>query len=491
MICVAIKGPSYGEADTQIKEAIAYADLIELRLDHFDEIDLIALKSLKEACSIPMIFALKGKQQGGHYKGLESERLANIRQLASLNPEYIDLESHVESQFIELLQQNHPDIKLIISYHDYVKTPADISKIFDEMQKKMVCYYKIAVAANSILDALQFIQWTKKASKQVIGISMGAFGQISRILQPLIGGHFTYASLEDDLQSAPGQLSAKYLSECYNIRSINHRTKVFGLVGDPVEESLSHQSHNFYMRESKLEAVYIKMLVKKSELQEFLQLAKIIPFSGLSVTMPLKEAILPFLDQVDLEAQLIGACNTLVFEDAKIIGYNTDGFGALNAIEKYELVKGKRIVIIGAGGAAKAIIYEACRRGGNVTIVNRDEHKGRRVAEHFGCSGKALEKMQECCDEGYDILINCTPVEMPIIEKYILPGALVMDSRTRPKESAFLMHALNKRCRVVYGYEMFIEQAVGQFNLWFKGEINPDECREKIGRKVLECLSSG
>ncbi len=498
MICVAIKGPSYTEAYVQINRAIPYADLVELRLDYFDAIDLKALEKLKETFSLPMIFALKGRLQGGYYKGPESERLEHIRQFAALKPEYIDLESHVDSPFIDQLHENHPDIKLIISYHDYTKTPEDISALFDEMQKNLTCYYKIAVTANSSLDALKFILWSKNLDAQFIGISMGRLGQISRILQPIAGGYFTYACLEDDLQTAPGQLTAQTLIECYQFRSLNAQTKIFGLIGDPVEQSLSHQSHNYYIRENQsnpetaigsgLNAVYVKMPVKTSELQEFLQLAKKMPISGLSVTMPLKESVIPFLDQVDAEARFIGACNTLVFEDGKIIGYNTDGFGALNAVEKHELVKGKRILIIGAGGAAKAIIYEACRRGGDVTVINRDAEKARQVADHFGCKGKSLAEIEECCLNGYEILINCTPAEMPIDERSILPGTLVMDIRTCPKVSLFLSYALNKGCRVVYGYEMFVEQAVGQFNLWFKERVDSADSREKIESKVLELL---
>jgi 3-dehydroquinate dehydratase/shikimate dehydrogenase len=488
MICVAIKGPTFAEAHAQIMQAIPHADLIELRLDYFDEVDLVALGQLKQKFSIPMIFALKGIIQGGQYKGIESERLKLICRLAELKPEYMDLESHLDIQFLQQLNQNHPSIKFIISFHDFSKTPDDLTAVFDRMQKPIDCIYKIAVRANSGLDVLKFIDWEKKIGTPIIGISMGTFGQISRILQPIVGGYFTYACLDEDLKTAPGQITAGNLLDCYHFRRLNSHSKIFGLIGDPIEQSLSHQSHNYSMRESQINAVYVKMQVKPSQLQDFLQYAKKLPFSGLSVTMPLKESVIPFLDFVDPEVQRIGACNTLVFEDEKIYGFNTDGFGALNAIEKYVLVKEKRIVIIGAGGAAKAIIYEACRRGAHVTVVNRDAKKAELVAAHFGCNGKALDRMEECYRDGYDIIINCTPIEMPIDEQYILPGTLVMDIRTRPKESLFLKHAFNKGCKVVFGYEMFIEQAIGQFNLWFKERINSLAWREKIECKIMEFL---
>src|SRR5262249_16514603 len=162
------------------------------------------------------------------------------------------------------------------------------------------------------------------------------------------------------------------------------------------------------------------------------------------------------------------AVNTLLFEEGKIFGFNTDGIGALNAIEKEFPVKDKRIVIIGAGGAAKAIAYEAHRRGGLVTIVNRDAEKALQIAQLLPCIGKGLDYMATCAETGYDVLINCTPSPLPIASEYIIPQAIVMDIKTKPKETAFLKLAREKGCPIIYGYQMFIEQALGQFNLWFK-----------------------
>ncbi len=187
--------------------------------------------------------------------------------------------------------------------------------------------------------------------------------------------------------------------------------------------------------------------------------------------MPLKEAVLPFLDAIDPEAQKIGAVNTLLFEKGKIFGCNTDGIGALNALEKTLAVKDKRIVILGAGGAAKAIAFEAHKRGALLTIVNRDAGKARRLAEHFGCKAIGLDRMHACAQEGYDLLLNTTPLSLPIGPADILPTAHVMDIKTRPQQTLLLKHAQEKGCPITYGYEMFIEQALGQYRLWFDGRI--------------------
>src|SRR5262249_4000124 len=162
----------------------------------------------------------------------------------------------------------------------------------------------------------------------------------------------------------------------------------------------------------------------------------------------LKEDIMPEIDHIDGEAQAIGAVNTLVFSGDRIIGYNTDGFGALNAIEQGRPVKGKHVVVLGAGGAAKAVIYEAHRRGANVTVVNRDAAKGLHLANRIGCHALPLDQFSQ--NLGCDILINCTPVANPIHEEAINSEALVMDIKTRPKETPFLTAAKYKGCHIIH-----------------------------------------
>lgn len=488
MICVVIKGPTFEEARQQISKAIAFANLIELRLDCFASLDLAALKSLRSHFSIPMIFTLRSQIQGGNYTKSEECRLADIRRLTELKPEYFDLENHVSASFIKEISSQCPEIKLIFSYHNFTDTPEDLDKLYREMQKTSAHFYKIAVTANNCLDALRLVCWAKNTNNNLIAISMGPHGQISRIIGPTIGCPITYAALEDDQKSAPGQLSAQTLIERYNHHSINLETALYGLIGDPVDQSISDETHNDLMKTCGLNAVYVKIQVNPGELSDFFQFAKQLPFRGLSVTMPLKEQILPFLDGIHPEAREIGAANTLCFEKGKIFGFNTDGIGALNAIEKEISVKGKRIVIIGAGGASKAIAYEAQRRGGLVTILNRDESKAHKIAAHLHCSGKGLDCMASCADAGYDILINCTPVPLPIHSDYILPQTVVMDIKTKPKETSFLQHALEKECQIVYGYRMFVEQAVGQFNLWFQDQINPQESRQILESKSAKLI---
>lgn len=490
MLCVVIKGPSITEAIHQIETALKYADLVELRLDFFNSLETETLKHLRGKFSIPMIFTLRSQQQGGNYQQSENCRLDQIRQLAALNPEYLDLESHIPRPFIEEIARKHPQIKVILSSHNFTETPQDLESLYCEMKRSPAHFYKIAVTAHNAVDALRLVSWAKKSDNQLIAISMGLYGQLSRILGPVIGNPITYASLDSESLTAPGQLSAKTLRERYHYRSLTPRTAIYGLIGDPVDLSISDETHNHFMRVCGLEAVYVKIPVKATELSEFLQLAKQLPFSGMSVTMPLKECILPYLDRIDPHALEVGAVNTLLFQNGKITGFNTDGKGALNAIAKKMVIQGKQVVVVGAGGAAKAIAYEINQRGGSVTIINRDEDKAKELATRVHGHAKGLEQMSECAKKGYDVLINCTPLPLPIAFEDILPQALVMDIKTKPKDTPFLKCALEKKCPVVYGYEMFVHQAVIQFTLWFKERVNASECCQILEKKAVEALKT-
>lgn len=486
MICVVIKGPTFQDAQQQILKALEHASLVELRLDCLQSFDLAALKELRAQFPVPMIFTLRSQAQGGYYLGSEEERLDHIRLIASLKPDYLDLENHIPPHFIKEISGQYPEIKLILSYHNFTETPEDLEGLYQDMQKTPAFFYKIAVFANNCLDAMRLICWAKKSDGKLIAISMGSHGQISRILAPKIRCPITYAALEEDQKSAPGQLSAKALIERYHHHSMNPHTILYGLIGHPVDQSISDESHNNFISTLGIDAVYVKISVSPEELSPFLQLAKQLSFDGLSVTMPLKEQILPYLDDINPEASAIGAVNTLHFEGSKICGFNTDGIGALNAIEDYFSIKDKRIVIIGAGGAARAIAYEAKRRGGHVTILNRDKEKALKIAQLLHCAGNDLDSLKP--ELGYDVLINCTPSSMPIDPRYILLNTVVMDITTKPKETAFLKAAQEKGCFIVYGFQMFFEQAFDQFNIWLKSNFDIQSCKKTLEDSIKDCF---
>lgn len=483
MLCAVIKGPSYPEAHEQMLRASQNADIVELRLDLFDSINLETLKILRETTKLPVIFTLRSVSQGGQYSGNLSQRIETLGALADLIPDYLDIEYDTPEAFVNGLKKQ---IKLIISYHDFEKTPENFS-ILKSLQKHPASFYKIATMAQSTSDALRTLTFMKECNGSTVIMNMGEEGKITRILGPLFGNPLTYASLDCDSATAPGQLSLDELLNLFHYKQLSPSTKIYGLIGNPVSKSYSHITHNLAMLNQNLDAIYIKMSVQFEELQSFFSYIRNLPFQGLSVTMPLKEAVIPFLDEIDPTAKKMGAVNTIVIKNGRLTGHNTDGNGALDAIEEKTLVSGKKMIILGAGGAAKAIAYTAVQRGGNVCILNRDLSKAKMISEELGCRSGHLDQMKTEAEKGYDILINCTPLPMPIDSNDLLPRVHVMDINTRPKDSILLLQAIKMNCEITYGYQMFAHQAAGQFKLWFDN-VNSSVIKDLIEKKVLSML---
>ncbi len=402
-----------------IQAANRSADLIEFRLDLFTPRDFHALRN---ACQKPVIFKL-----------LEFDP-----KILHFSPDYIDLPFGI----------GH-DLKLpvprICSYHDEEQTP-DLFALYEEMQQCPADYYKIATLARSSCDALRMLQLVRET--KCIGLCMGELGAITRIVAPVVGTPWIYAPATSDQMTTTGQLLLTELLETYNFRSLTSRSGLYGLIGDPLEKSQGHIIHNQSFKKLRIDAVYVKMPVKKEELREFLPLCQKLGFQGLSVTMPLKELI--------CEGEAI---NTIAFRDGKMECWNTDGVGALDALEKKIKVSGKKIVILGAGGAAQAIAEEAKKRGAEVVIANRTLERAKKWADR-------VVPLDRFASEGYDIMINCTPT-CPIQVEELLENRVVMDIISHPKMTPLLEGADLKGCTLIYGIEMWLEQARGQYFHWF------------------------
>lgn len=458
-----------------LEEAVSFSSLdhldgIELRLDLFPSFDL---RGLRQTLPLPLLFTLRKKTHGGSFSRSESERLALIEQLFQFQPDYFDLEHDTHSSFLQKMASEHPRAKLILSHHDFEKTP-DLDALFAKMQSPYAHAYKIATFANSSSDALRMCKFVKEKTDQghkLSGICMGPNGLATRILGPASGNFIDYTSRNDPQKL--GQVPLDDLQKIYRYKSITPSTQLFALIGDPVSKSPSHLTHNRTFSQHGINAVYLKLPVKAEELPSFFREARLLNFRGMSVTMPHKETSMAFVDQLSPEAQAIGSINTLLFQNGLLIGFNTDGMGALDAIEKKRSVKGKRCVILGAGGTARAIAFEAKKRGAHVLILNRTLERAKKAALDLGCEFGSLNEMRDFKERGYDILINATSHSMHsqdslINPEWILPNALVMDVAYSPKMTPLLMAAKEKGCELIFGDELFVHQAAHQFALWLK-----------------------
>jgi 3-dehydroquinate dehydratase/shikimate dehydrogenase len=287
---------------------------------------------------------------------------------------------------------------------------------------------------------------------------MGPLGIPGRILAPVLGVPFVFAPLNEGETSAPGQIPVKELIKTYHFNKLNRETAVYGLLGFPVAQSPSHVTHNAIFEHFEINAVYVKLLTPPESLEKVLSLIKQLPFKGVNLTIPLKEAVIPFLDE---NHSTCNSVNTLDIRD-RVKGYSTDGAGALNPIEEHIKVKGKKIVVLGAGGAAKAIVEEAKKRGALVVVMNRSYNED-------------LETQPLDPTVLYDILINTTPIEIPLA--FLKKGKFVLDIKHDTKCS---IQAESEGCKVIPGYKMFVEQAAAQFKIW----LNID-CKDILDRLVF------
>jgi 3-dehydroquinate dehydratase / shikimate dehydrogenase len=389
-------------------------DGVELRLDLFPHWDIPSLRSLMAKISIPIMITLRN--------GSEQQ----IHECLQLKPDFFDID--IQEPFpIE----NYPDTKWIVSYHNFAETPNDLESIYRKLQKRKAFAYKIACFANSTNDALRMLLFSKKHPDLSV-ICMGEKGEWARILGPVVGNVIDYACVQE--KTAPGQLTVSEMLNIYRYRTLNRETHLYGLIGDPVKMSMGHIYHNGRFQTN---AVYVKMIVKSEELEEFFPLAEEIGFLGLSVTMPLKTAVIPF---VKTECDSV---NTIRMQGR--VGISTDGIGALDAIGD---VNGKVVLVLGAGGAAQSIADVAKKRGAMVWIHNR--------------TPKNLNYRMGVPDH-YDIVINCTPQGD---ESFLRPGVIAMDIVYVPRETNFIKRAKQLGCPVVYGEEMFFNQAAAQREFW-------------------------
>lgn len=474
MLLGILTGPTVEDLRRQIAKGKAHVDGFEWRLDYLTTEAFNQVAKLKEETGMPSLFTLRPTSQGGRWHGTEEERQKLIENLFFLAPTYFDLEATCPSTWLHKMIEQHPSTRVVLSYHDYEKTPQNLDALFLQLQKIPAYCFKMAFHACSTLDMLRLLCFVKQAGARLSGISMGKFGQPGRILGPIVGNFFDYTSLTSDthLEKA-GLVPLEEWITHYRYHSLGLFTTVYALIGDPVEPSISHITHNAFMQDMKWNQVYVKLCVKKNELAEFFFYAQQLPFRGFSVTMPLKESILPFVTSLHESALQSGVINTLVLHQGKWMGANTDGQAATFLIEQKEALVGKRCVIIGAGGTARAIACEAIQRGAHVRLVNRTVEKAEQFAKKWGCEAYPLSALSQVLQQGYDVLVHATSVgfsgcqqEAIVRKEDLLSGKIVLEIVSRPKRTQLIERAEKQGCRVIDGEELFMCQARKQFELW-------------------------
>ncbi|MGM0788109.1 MAG: shikimate dehydrogenase [Thermodesulfobacteriota bacterium] len=249
---------------------------------------------------------------------------------------------------------------------------------------------------------------------------------------------------------------------------ISAKTPVYCVIGHPVGHSLSPLMQNRAFAASGRQGVYVAFDAKDP--RGAAEGLRALGIRGASVTIPHKVDIMYHLDETHDHARKIGAVNTIVNSEGRLFGYNTDGIGAVRAMEENTSVTGKKVLVIGAGGAARAVCYALSRAGADVHIANRTHEKARLLAGDLNAQAVPVQDISEI---SFDIMVNTTPVgmhpdtdAMPVPESVLRPGMYVMDIIYNPLRTNLLAKAEIAGCRVIDGVGMFVFQGAAQFSLW-------------------------
>ncbi|KAJ0542277.1 putative 3-dehydroquinate dehydratase, Shikimate dehydrogenase (NADP(+)) [Helianthus annuus] len=445
------------------------ADLVEIRLDFLKEFDPVKdLRTIVGCRPLPIVVVYRPKWDGGLYDGDEKSRLEALMLAKELGAEYIDLELQVASDIMEehkLGQQSSSKIIVSCFVDRITSLKEDLSHLVTRMQSTGAHIIKLVATAADITELSKIFHLLSHCQIPLIAYSTGERGLISHLLGPKFGGVIVYGSLEG--KQVAGLPTLASLREAYGVENIDADTKVFGLISKPF--------FNVYQSPD---------------------------FAGYSVGIPYKEAVMEFCDEVHPLAQSIGAVNTIVkrHSDGKLIGYNTDCEASITAIEDALKARGlvngeaslpspltgKQFVLAGAGGAGRALSFGAKSRGARVIVFDIDYDRAKSLALAVSGEARPFEELANFKPEKGAVLANATPIGMhpnknriPVPEETLRDYSVVFDAVYTPRKTTLLTDAEAAGAIIVSGVEMFLRQAVGQFNL-FTGGKAPEEFMRDI-----------
>jgi 3-dehydroquinate dehydratase/shikimate dehydrogenase len=416
-----------------------------------------------------LIATCRRSGSGGKFHGSLASQLEILGKAAAAGCQLIDIELESATRCKPAqLQQLRTRAALILSFHDF-KATKKLEATLDEMVAHPADFYKIVSTATRLYDNVEMMRLleTRSDKHSLIGLCMGEQGIISRVVGVRAGSVFTFGAVSPDEKTAPGQITAQELRSTYRIDSVDAATRVYGVVGDPISHSLSPTIMNAAFRRENVNGVYLALHAKS--LKDLMGCVRDIPIHGLSVTMPYKQEIVEYLDNTDPYTAKTGACNTVVrSQDGKLYGFNTDAAGVVRPLEQRIALDQAKILVLGAGGAARAAVVGLKERGAEVFIMNRTAATAQKLARQ---AKARVVKRADLKKLSFDVIINATPVGMgntkdsPLNENEI-QAKYVFDMVYDPGETRLLKLAKARGAQVIPGIEMFVNQAARQFEIW-------------------------
>ena len=497
LVCMTLTGKTLDENLKLVKKYEKYIDIVELRVDHLDEDEQLYARRFPAMIYQPCILTIRRDIDGGLFTGGEFAR-TNLyaRALAFANPDksknfaFVDFEDDFHIPSIQDAAMAF-GVKIIRSYHNMKDPVTNICERCDIMRKTGYEIPKIAFMPHSLSDVLNLIKEGERMTQyEHILCAMGPLGFPSRILASYTNSFLTYVSPQEVLENtkAIGHIDPVTINDVYHFHSINQDTSLYGITGWPLVKTSSPEIHNKGYAAKGMNAVYIPY--RSPLIADTLSFCEGIGVKGLSVTIPHKESVLYYLHEQSPEVVQIGACNTIVRKNNKWLGYNTDAPGFRRALEEFlgpVKIKHKKVAVIGAGGAAKAIVYVLKQMGARVCIFNRTVETAAQLADKYGFNYCQLDA--HCAaklDEYSTLIVQTTSVGMnaegpsnsendPIYFYDFRGNELLFDIVYEPAITPVMKRASIAGCRVCNGYKMLEYQGYEQFKLFTGQEYEKGE----------------
>jgi 3-dehydroquinate dehydratase/shikimate dehydrogenase len=512
-LAVPITGQTIEQCQERLEAAgKAGAEVVELRMDYLSDrrpqiID--AFIQSAHRISMPVLVTCRDKAQGGEGNWTLQQRNEILISAVKYGADFIDCEFnnfvHAESQkpILAVLSQ-HKKTRLILSAHHFQGPFEDIENLYESMLS--VCPQaipKLVFTANHISDCFTAFDLLHGKTNDAIVFCMGNAGMVSRILAKKFDSFLTFASLDDQQATAPGQLTIRQIKEFYRWDKINPQTEIFGVIGDPVMHSMGPMLFNACFEKENINALYLPFHVRQEKMGFDLFMHGVVnrPWlnvGGFSVTLPHKTNAMAFAgsggDYVEPLAVTIGAVNTLKIGFNNVLSaYNTDYAGAMNALtatwgHDKHMLHSVKVAVIGSGGVARAVVAGLTDAGAEITIYNRTLNKAHLLAQEFRCKACGLEELA-----GLDasVVINCTSIGMsPNVDVSPVPAQIfkaemtAFDTVYTPPRTRFLQDAEHAGAHIVSGVEMFIRQAMAQYRIFLGKEPDEPTLRKAVFDKL-------
>jgi 3-dehydroquinate dehydratase/shikimate dehydrogenase len=500
---------SFDALARQALRQVPLADVIELRLDRIGDPGQAPLRALIRELRKPVIVTVHGDEAFGEFSGDVDQRLDLLRNAAAAGAMFVDIDWSLS---LDMGALEGTKCHRIVSRHEKDETPEDLAAFDDEVRNVMYegDLIKLVTHARSTEDGLRVLRHLRAARGGLIAFSSGESGSFTRVLCRIFGSAFTYAAAAkipgepEPPATAPGQIRVNDLRSLMPPGGITPETAIFGVVGNAVRHSLGPRVHDMALKAARLDAMYLAF--ETSDFEAFLKLADDANFRGFSVTAPFKQAAFRAAHTRDEDSTSSKAANTLVRDSKGWRAHNTDVPAVRETLERgYRFhcerhgaplvamggpLAGAHALVLGAGGAARAVVQALKSGGGRATVAARDERKAQALARELGCASIAWNDIPRTA---HDVLVNTTPVgsplepdRSPIAEDWLRPGTLVLDAVYRPIRTPLLAAAMKKDCTAVPGAEWFVRQAREQFKIFTHHEAD-----EQVLRAAFENALKG